>query len=81
MRRLGLDKDNFSATFRNGTWTLQKFYTKESLKEICLKYFNNVETMRSGSQIYAICKNPKRLAKEDYIEALNIEFNMEWVQA
>lgn len=73
-----LDKDNFSATFRNGVWTLQKFHTKESLKEVCLKYFNNVETMGSGSQIYAICKNPKKLAKEDYIEALNIEFNMEY---
>lgn len=73
-----LDKDNFSATFRNGVWTLQKFHTKESLKEVCLKYFNNVETMGSGSQIYAICRNPKRLAKDDYVEALNIEFNMEY---
>ena len=34
--------------------------------------------MGSGSQIYAIYKNPKRLAKEDYIKALNIEFNMEY---
>ncbi|MGL5904407.1 MAG: ParB N-terminal domain-containing protein, partial [Cetobacterium sp.] len=25
-----LDKDNFSATFRKGVWTLQKFHTKES---------------------------------------------------
>lgn len=71
-----LDKDNFSGTFRKGVWTLQKFHTKESLKNECLKYFYNVETMGSGSQIYAICKNPRKLKKEDYLEALNIEFNM-----
>ena len=73
-----LDKDNFSATFRKGVWTLQKFHTKGSLKEVCLKYFNEVETMGSGSQIYAICKNPKKLSLDDYEQALEIEFNMNY---
>lgn len=74
-----MDKDNFSATFRKGVWTLQKFNTKESLENLLYEYFDNVYIDSSNkSQLYAICKQPKKLSKEKYQIALNIEFNMEY---
>ncbi len=73
-----LDKNNFSATFRQGNWTLQRFHTVESLKSLVEKYFNDVKVIRGTSQNYAICKSPKNLGKEKYIKALEIEFNMEY---
>lgn len=74
-----MDKDNFSATFRKGVWTMQKFNTKESLEILLSKYFGDVYVNSSNkNQLYAICKQPKKLSKEKYKTALNIEFNMEY---
>lgn len=74
-----LDKDNFTATFRNGIWTLQKFYSVENLTELLSKYFDEVEVIDEPPYtLYAICKKPKKLSLEQYKEALNIEFNMEY---
>lgn len=75
-----VDKDNYSATFRNGVWTLQKLHTVESLNELLKKYFEEVEIYDSngGSQIWAKCKKPIRFSKEKYEKALNAEFNIEY---
>lgn len=74
-----LDKDNFSATFRNGVWTMQKFNSVETLKKLCKKYFEDVKVYKTNAkQIHAMCKKPKRFSKEEYERALNIEFNMEY---
>lgn len=74
-----LDKDNFSATFRKGVWTLQHFHTKDSLEKLLLKYFREVAVDdRNRSQLHAVCKSPKKLDIERYEKALNIEFNLEY---
>lgn len=75
-----VDKDNYSATFRNGVWTLQKFHTVESLEKLLKKYFKVVEVYDSngGSQIWAKCKKPVRFSKNEYEQALNTEFNIEY---
>ena len=74
-----LDQDKFCATFRKGVWTMQKFNSGDMLKELCEKYFNKVTIYdNKKSQIFAICKKPKRLNIEEYEKALNIEFNMEY---
>lgn len=74
-----LDKDNFSATFRKGVWTLQKFHDANSLRELLSRYFDEVKVVDTKkSQIWAICKKPKQLPQDVYLEALNIEFNMEY---
>ena len=74
-----LDKDNFSATFRNGVWTLQKFNSVETLTELLHRYFYDVEVKELGaSNIYGICKGPKKLSINQYSKALDIEFNMEY---
>ena len=74
-----MDKDDFSATFRKGVWTMQKFNTKESLEKLLSKYFEDVYVNSSNkSQLYAICKKPKEFNKGKYEKALNVEFNMEY---
>ena len=74
-----LDKDNFSATFRKGVWTLQKFHSKDTLTNLLLKYFKEVNVDdRDASQLHAICRKPKKLDIEHYKKALDIEFNLEY---
>lgn len=73
-----LDKDNFSATFRQGNWTLQRFHSVNSLGELLNKYFAQVEIIPGNSQNYAICRLPKQLSIAEYETALNTEFNMEY---
>lgn len=73
-----LDKDNFSATFRQGNWTLQRFHSVASLKCLLEKYFTKIKIIHGSSQNYAICSGPIALTIEEYLEALNIEFNMEY---
>ena len=76
-----LDSKNYSGTFRRGVWTLQKFHTLETLKELLEKYFKEVEVFGgSGSQIWAKCKKPIRFSKEEYEKALELEFNIEYPQ-
>lgn len=75
-----LDKNNFSATFRDGVWTMQHFHTNESLGKLLKKYFKNVETYwcQTGSQIYAIADTPIRHPEAFVREALEFELNMEY---
>jgi ParB family chromosome partitioning protein len=76
-----LDENNFSATFRNGVWTMQKFHSVETLRNTLLKYFAKVEMVRVSSQSsmhYAVCQEPKQFEIGRYQEALNVEFNMEY---
>ncbi len=73
-----LDKKKFGVTFRSGVWTKQKFHTKESLQKTLNPYFKEIviQGQESRSNIYAVCKNPRRWSICDYEKALNIEFNM-----
>lgn len=75
-----LDKKNFSATFRSGVWTMQHFHSKETLERLLYKYFETVDVYgeSTGSNIYAICKNPKEIDLLYLDEALEFELNMEY---
>lgn len=73
-----LDQDNFSATFRQGNWTLQRFHSVGSLKTMLHKYFEEVEVLPGSSQNYAFCKKPIQLTEEEYTTALSAEFNIEY---
>lgn len=74
------DKDGFSASFRSGVWTLQRFHSVESLRKVLNKYFRDIKVYRESSVIslYAICKDPIRFSESDYRQALDKEFNMEY---
>lgn len=74
-----LDKDKYSATFRSGVWTLQKFHDKETLYALCRKYFKQVEVEdTSSSQLFAVCREPVQWDMDEYKRVLNLEWNMEY---
>ncbi len=73
-----LDAENFSATFRQGNWTLQRFHSQDSLKALLLKYFGEVTISTGPSQHYAICSKPVQFPPLHYSEALETELNMEY---
>lgn len=74
-----LDKNGFSATFREGVWTMQRFHTIESFTQTLKKYFEEVEVISSCvGTMQMRCKKPINLPIEHYKKALNIEFNMEY---
>lgn len=75
-----LDKENFTATFRNGVWTMQHFHDFTTLKNLLSKYFVEVKTFgtKTGSNIYAIAKRPKTISLDYAKQALEFEFNMEY---
>lgn len=75
-----LDKNLFSATFRDGVWTMQHFHTKETLRNLLSKYYDTVETFGEvqGSQVYAIARKPKKIDIDYCATALEFELNMEY---
>lgn len=75
-----LDDDNYSISFRKGVFTVQKFHSESSLRELLEKYFEEIEITKSKNknQLFAICKKPLRMEQEEMQKALNIEFNMEY---
>jgi hypothetical protein len=74
-----LDPDGFTATYREGVWTMQRFHTKASLEETLRRYFADVEVLghENRSNIYARCARPLRQPREATFEALDVELNME----
>lgn len=76
-----LDENNFSATFREGVWTLQHFHTPDGLVELLSRYFGDVKlakTKSSGSALQAVCRRPLPLGADRYRKALDVELNMEY---
>lgn len=75
-----LDKNNFTATFRDGVWTMQHFHSQKSLECLLKKYFVAVNTFghSTSSQVYAVCQKPIRQREEFTREALEFELNMEY---
>lgn len=76
-----LDKNNYSATFRGGVWTMQHFHTLETLKKLLEQYYCDVNVFqdkKSQSNIYAVCQKPKSLDVEYLAKALEFELNMEY---
>lgn len=76
-----LDKNNYSATFRGGVWTMQHFHTLETLKELLDRYYDDVSVFRgkkSQSNIYAVCQQPKPIDIDYLSTALEFELNMEY---
>lgn len=74
-----LDKNNFSATFRNGVWTMQRFHTVESFTDVLKKYFEVVEfANHNGCSMQMKCSKPINLSMDHYKKSLGVEFNMEY---
>ena len=74
-----LDKDNFSVSYRYDTWTMQRFHSVDSLRDILIQYFDEVHVYdHKRSDIWAVCRGPKKLPDIPQKNALEVEFNMEY---
>lgn len=75
-----LDNENFTATFRDGVWTMQHFHTQKTLEDLLSKYFNKIQTFgtKNSSNIYAIAEKPKAIELDEALKALEFELNMEY---
>lgn len=74
-----LDPDGFTAVYREGVWTMQRFHTKATLGATLSRYFRDVEVLghENRSNIYARCSDPLPQAAADLERALDTELNME----
>jgi ParB family chromosome partitioning protein len=76
-----LDAEGFSAVYREGVWTLQRFMTKATLEKTLSRYFGEVKVLAGKMEtdyLRAVCQKPLPLDLEDARESLGIEFNMEY---
>ncbi|MFD7639496.1 methyltransferase domain-containing protein [Kitasatospora sp. NPDC059795] len=75
-----LDENGFTATFRKGVWTMQRFHSPETLRALMGRFFGEVEIRGNpnGGNIYAVCRKPLPLPEAVRRAALELEFNMEY---
>ncbi|MFJ7422763.1 ParB N-terminal domain-containing protein [Streptomyces uncialis] len=74
-----VDENGFSATFRAGVWTMQRFHTPESLTALLRRYFGEVKLgVDTGGSITAECRRPLSVPADRRRAALEAEFNMEY---
>lgn len=72
-----LDGDNFTATYRQGQWYYQHFHNEETFKkELEDNGFEIVKSNFTGSSFQVECRKVRELTKEQYIKALDYEFNL-----
>lgn len=74
-----LDDNYFTSTYRQGQWYFQHFHTKEYLLKILNE--NGFEVVdlnfnKFGGTFQVECKKVKELSKEEYIKAIDFEFNL-----
>ena len=74
-----LDANDFSASYRDGMWTMQHFHTMAGLKALLERYFEEVTIYGTPAKtmIQAKCVGPKPLGLDRYRAALDVELNME----
>lgn len=72
-----LDENNFTANYREGNWYYQHYHDKETIeKEIKECGFKINQIKFSGSSYQIECEKVKELTKEQYIKAIDYEFNL-----
>lgn len=76
-----IDDNQFSAIYREGMWTAQRFHTPETLNTLLEDYFETVElpsNLFTANQLVAVAKRKKRLSADVYKTALTEEFNPDY---
>ncbi|MFI1182526.1 ParB N-terminal domain-containing protein [Streptomyces sp. NPDC020799] len=72
-----LDEHSVDMRFVKGKWQRIRFHTPETLRELLLEYFEEVELSETHrANIKARCRGPQVFPIEDYREAFDNEFNM-----
>lgn len=71
------DKNNFTASFRNGKWYYQKYHTKQDVYKLAEESgFKVIDYQEISGSFKAQLKKVKVLNKRRYKEAINFEFNL-----
>lgn len=72
-----LDDNGFTATYREGKWFFQKFHTKEQVKQLAIDNGFEIEDILFDSNTFRCrLKKVKDLTMQEYINAVNFEFNL-----
>ncbi len=74
-----LDKDGFTANYREGQWFFQKFHNREQIINLLERYGFEIENMNfqnTKSSFQVECKKIKDLPIQEYIKAIDFEFNL-----
>lgn len=74
-----LDYNGFTANYREGQWYYQKFHSQEQLKELLYRFGFEIVKMnfpRKGSSFQVMCRKVHELCNEEYIKAIDFEFNL-----
>lgn len=71
------DKDNFTASFRNGQWYYQKYHTKEDVNRIANESgFKVIDYQEINGSFKAQLEKTQNLPTSRYIDAISFEFNL-----
>lgn len=74
-----LDKDNFSANYRRGKWYFQHYHSKEKITELLEENGFKVIKItwaKYGDSFQIEADKTKYLTNEEYVNAINFEFNL-----
>ncbi len=72
------DSDGMSGTYREGQWYFQKFHSREQAYALMERFGFAVEkyTEYKGISFQMECKKVRSLTTEQYVNAINFEFNL-----
>lgn len=73
------DADGFTANYRKGQWYFQKFHTEEQMTELLNRNgfeVVNMDFKKSNSSFRIHCRKVRSLSTEEYIKAIDFEFNL-----
>ncbi len=74
-----LDDDGFSAIYRRGVWTFQKFHTFQQAKALAAERLGPIETAAHSSTSWQIvCRAERRIDAAAAEAALRREFDLPW---
>lgn len=71
------DENGFTATYREGKWFFQKFHTKEQVEQLAIDNGFEIEDIFFDANTFKCrLKKVKDLTLEEYIKAVDFEFNL-----
>ena len=72
-----LDENGLSANYRKGQWFFQKFHTPEQVHELAERFGLEILKLKTSVNCWqAECRKIRDLSKEEYIAAIDFEFNL-----
>ncbi len=74
-----IDNDGFTANYREGQWFFQKFHDEEQIRELIERYGFKIEKInfqKLQSSFQVECRKVKNLSRDEYIKAIDFEFNL-----